>query len=268
MISKISFYTEDNKKLIGKLYWAKNFSIDTEKQVVIFVHGLFSNLDSLKSKKFGESLSSNGIAYFCFNGREVSGVFDFENCQKDIEAAVKEMKMRGFEKIHIMGHSLGCNKILLWEKQKTSDIKSVAFLSLVNLSEQYKVSVGEDAYEKAILCAKNRQLKGRELDELPKFFYFKPINAKVFLELFDSNSELNCIFREYSNENGKLLGLNMPVFVRYGTNDEISTDVIEDIRKLNCNNKISLGYISGANHSYYNKEQQVINEYIEFIKNC
>jgi hypothetical protein len=283
-ISKVYFTTEDNLKLTGLLYMPDGVMSRLFKpsKVVIFIHGMYSNCLKKRDDIFGEELNKAGIAYFTFNNRgaevgnlnrEVIYGTSFESPydgKLDIEAAIKAMEKRGFKSINILGHSLGCSKVLNWYPNRSRNVDSIGLLSLTALSDKYRQVAGEKAYKVALSIAKLKVSKGKGRSLLPEAFYPRPISAQTFLDLFDYESEFNTVF--YEDENWKAESLNEisePLFMRYGTVNETITkkplEVVEFISKLVNNSNLDVNFINGADHSYHGKERILVKEYIEFL---
>ena len=65
-IEKIYFNTEDNAELFGLLHTSEN---QTDKEVVIAIHGMGSNCFKQRDDIIAQKLTSNNISYFSFNNR-------------------------------------------------------------------------------------------------------------------------------------------------------------------------------------------------------
>lgn len=286
-ISKVFFTTEDNLKLVGLLYLPESngiFSrIKKSDKVVIFLHGMYSDCLKRRDDIFGEELNKAGYAYFTFNNRgaqmgnlNMDNLYGtaFENpydAHYDIEAAIKAMEKRGFKEINIIGHSLGCSKILNWYTKKRVNVASVGLLSLTALSDKYRQIAGEKAYKIAMAIAEAKVKKGKDKELLRAEFYPKPISAGTFNTIFNCESEFNTVF--YEDKEWKADSLNAieePLFMRYGTVNETTTKTADEtvnlIKKLVKKTKLDVGYIEGADHSYHGKENELINQYIDFLK--
>lgn len=285
-ISKVYFTTEDNLKLTGLLYmpesrgvFGKFFKTD---KVVIFIHGMYSNCLKKRDDILGEKLNEAGYAYFTFNNRgaEVGNLnkeslygTSFESPYEgkyDIDAAIKAMEKRGFRNINILGHSLGCSKVLNWYPSRKYNINSVGLLSLTALSDKYRQVAGEKAYKMAMTVAKLKISKGDGKKLLPSEFYPRPICSETLIALFDSESEFNTVFYEDKDWKAESLnGISEPLFMRYGTINETITktpdEIVKLIKGLVVNDKLDVNYIEGADHSYHGKECELANQYIEFL---
>jgi len=284
-ISKVHFSTEDKLKLAGLLYTPEQkslfgFGAKKTKKVVIFIHGMYSDCFKKRDDIFAEELTKKGYAYFTFNNRgaEVGHMFNdmlygtaFEDPKEgrfDIDAAIEAMRKEGFEEIYLLGHSLGCSKILYWNKYKKTKVNGIGLLSLVALADKYKQQAGENTYKVVMNFAKLRDARGRGLKLLPSKFYPKPICAKTFLTIFGENSEFDAVSYEDESWDGKALkDLEVPLFMRYGTVYETITKKPEEIVEL-MKSKVDadVAYIDGADHSYHGKEKELIHQFIKFLE--
>lgn len=285
-ITKVFFTTEDNLKLTGLLYVPEKkglFSkLTKNNKVVIFMHGMYSNCLKRRDDILAEKLNEAGYAYFTFNNRgaevgnlnkEVLHGTAFESPYDgkfDIDAAIRAMEKKGFSDINLLGHSLGCSKILNWYPSRKYNVNSIGLLSLTALSDKYRQVAGEKAYRMALTVAKLKLSKGKGSNLLPPEFYPRPISVRTFLDLFDFESEFNTVFYEDKDWNAESLNaISEPLFMRYGTVNETITKKPEEItsliKGLVKNDCLDVGYIDGADHSYHGKEYELADEYINFL---
>ena len=176
-IEKIYFNTEDNAELFGLLHTSEN---QTDKEVVIAIHGMGSNCFKQRDDIIAQKLTSNNISYFSFNNRGFglvnkiikngSGILqgtafeDVKDSYYDIVSAIKLMASKGYEKIHLQGHSLGStksvyvyNKLLQNNETKIlNKISSVILLSLVDLTSVMQFLV-KNSDEDVIKIAKEKE---------------------------------------------------------------------------------------------------------------
>lgn len=284
-ISKIHFSTEDKLRLAGLLYMPEQkslfgLSVKKPKRVVIFVHGMYSDCFRKRDDIFGEELTKHGYAYFTFNNRgaEVGHMFNdvlygtaFEDPKEgrlDIDAAIMAMRAEGFNEIYLLGHSLGCSKILYWNQYKKTAVNGIGLLSLTALADKYRQQAGENTYKVVMNFAKLREARGRGLKLLPSKFYPKPISGRTFLTIFGENSEFDAVSYEDEKWDGKALkDLEVPLFMRYGSVYETITKKPEEIVAI-VKSKVDadVGYIEGADHSYHGKEKELIQQFIGFLE--
>lgn len=135
----VSFRTVDDFEIVGMLFQNDPNSL---RKIVVHIHGNFGNFYQNKflwymSKIYCQSgidlltvnLSSHdGLAegYYGVQLKYVGGgVADYNDSQKDIQAAVDFAKRRGYEEIILQGHSLGCDKIIEYSVSTHGDNKMI-----------------------------------------------------------------------------------------------------------------------------------------------
>lgn len=281
--------TTDGVKLNGIIY-KKN----TNKKVVISVHGMATNCIKKREEIIAEKLNSINVDYLTFNNRghdiinyslkETSekkesflsgtGYEIFDDCIYDIEAAIEYAISNGYKDIYLLGHSLGSTKIVYSYNKLNNElkdkIKGIILLSLIDLPFAQKVYLG-DKYNSVLEYAEKLEKENRLEDIMPNKSFIYPICVRNYLRYFRDNSDIN--FAQYSNENysfKELNNINVPLFMRWGNNKEL---IIQDAKELinnlkgKLNNKfLDIGYIDGANHSYTNKENELAVEIKKFMQ--
>lgn len=289
----IHFNTSDGVKLNGILF--KN---NVSKKIVISVHGMATNCIKKREEVIAEKLNDINIDYLVFNNRgheiinystkvinNVSTDFlggtayeIFDDCYYDIDGAIKYALQNGYEKIYLLGHSLGSTKVVYFynkiKKEKNNElldkINGIILLSLVDLPFAQKVYSGEK-YKEVLKYAETLEKQNKLEEIMPYKSFIYPISARVYLRYFRDNEDIN--FAQYSNLEYKYEYLNnieIPLFMRWGNNKELIMQNAEDLSKelrLKINNKKSdINYIDGADHSYTNKEIELAEEIKKFMQ--
>ena len=99
-----------------------------------------------------------------------------------------------------------------------------------------------------------------------------PMCPNTFLKYVKYNESIN--FARYSEDNyefKELNEINVPLFMRWGNNNELILQKADELsnamsNKIKNNNK-DIGFIDGATHNYKGKEKILANQILEFIKN-
>lgn len=294
-MKKVSFTTEDNVKLDGLLYES---NIDV-KEVVISIHGMSSNCFKKRDDIFSEEFNKNNISYLCFNNRGhdfvaslskyIDGVKtkiiagtsyeDVLDSYYDIKSAVKLMLDNGYEKINLLGHSLGSTKIVYtYNKLKSendysilSKISSVILLSLIDIPQAMKYYL-KDSYNDIMDYSLQKEKENKLNELIPLELYGYPMSVKTFLRYYKYNEEID--FSRYGDDSynfEKLNNITAPLFMRFGNQNEMILQKADDLvnllnSKINNNNNKSVAYIDGADHSYSGKELILAKEILDFIK--
>lgn len=292
----VSFFATDGMVDNGYIQ-STDTPIDDNKKVIISVHGMTSSCFKGRDKTIGKILLENDIDYFTFNnrgseilrfslksdGKEVQSVLagtaveNPEDGLYDIEGAIEEVVKRGYKNIYLLGHSLGSTKVLYTmtrfreeESKYLEYIKGIALLSLVDIPNFMKENLKEK-YEKKIEQAEKLVESGKETTFMPEDSFIFPITAKAFLYYAKNYQRID--FARYHDKEYDFKELNMvnvPLFMRWGTDRELIIEKPEEITKL-LNNKIvnpkkDINFIEGANHSYNGMEDIVGEQLINFIE--
>ena len=292
-IEKIYFNTEDNTELFGLLHTSEN---QTDKEVVIAIHGMGSNCFKQRDDIIAQKLTSNNISYFSFNNRgfglvnkitkNESGILqgtafeDVKDSYYDIVSAIKLMASKGYKKIHLQGHSLGStksvyvyNKLLQNNETKIlNKISSVILLSLVDLTSVMQFLV-KNADEDVIKIAEEKEAE-KQLNYIIdcKASFLPLVSVQTFLTYYRDNKEID--FAKYQEKNYKFEKLNnikVPLFMRWGNVNEIinlpANELVDLMNEKILNNKKDINFIDGATHNYRGKEEILAEEILKFIQN-
>ena len=291
-IEKVYFNSVDNLNLIGLLHTPKK-KTDT---VVISIHGITSNCLKRRDDILAQKCTELGIAYFGFNnrGHEIissygriedntmklygSGGESIYDSYYDIKGAMLEMQKRGYSKIILQGHSMGCTKIVYTyneflnnnETTMLDAITGVILLSMVDIPTALKQVLGKD-YKKIISYFELLKKRGKGdrlvvLDESTP-----PVRPNSILEYAENNKKID--FAKFGDNRTTFKELNnikVPLFMRWGNvNELIFQGADELVQKLNekiKNENKDISYIAGANHNYTGKEEELGEQIVNFIK--
>jgi dienelactone hydrolase len=123
----VKFYSTDGLELNGALFTPEK----STQKIIIYVHGSGGNFyGNSFIKSLAEKSVANGFAFLSFDNRGAGAMMKFkkqgentslmignelevfEDCIHDIQGAVDFTQEVGYKEIVLVGHSLGCNKIL------------------------------------------------------------------------------------------------------------------------------------------------------------
>ena len=296
-MERIDFLATDGISLNGFIYKTNN-NLDTEKKVILAVHGMSSNCFKKRDEVIAKIANENELDYFSFNNRgselvkyirkniegkkeKLLGGTTYEDVlesYEDIVGAILKLEEMGYTKIFLMGHSLGCTKIVYTynelkdeEDQIIKNIKGIILLSLVDIPSTLKIYLG-DKFNTYLDLAEEKEKSGRKKELMPKDAFIHPISVKTFLRYARDNKEIN--FARYGEENNfeKLNNINCPLMMRWGNNNEMilqeAGELVEMLNSKIQNNNKDISYIDGADHGYHGKEEIVAKQIIEFINKC
>lgn len=294
-IEKIFFETEDKAELVGLLHKGEE-----TKKVVISIHGMTSDCLKRRDDIIAKNMTKNNIDFFSFNNRgnnvisyltkEIGGIYakqkagtayeDVQDSYYDIKSAISEMLKLGYEEIYLQGHSLGCTKIVytynkLKQKNETKyleAIKGIMLLSLIDIPKAQKVNLG-DKYEWMLNYAIEKEKEGKQEELMPNESFIHPLSVRTYLRYFRDNEKID--FARYSDADytyTELNNIDTPLFMRWGTVFEMieqpASELAELVNSKILNQKKDISYITGANHGYTDKEQEVAEQMLKFITNA
>jgi pimeloyl-ACP methyl ester carboxylesterase len=232
MLGKIvNFATSDGIYLPG--FW-----IPTKKKsrkCIIFIHGLTGTFlweDFLNA--FSEMSTAAGYNFFNFNNRGsgiISGFEDkhekwkivggalerFEDCTKDIAAAIDYAHGLGCREIVLIGHSTGCQKSVYYQAIKHDKrVKGVVLLAPASDVDADMNLWGKKKYYKKLKMAKRlvKNGKGKQL--------ITNLSAARFWNLYKPNSIEGNIFNYRGGRMNLVSKVNVPILAVFGSKDKYS----------------------------------------------
>ncbi len=131
IIDNFKFRNHRDVELAGRIY-RKN---SDQKDGVIFSHGLFSSKDGYKITQMAGSILDSGFALmtfdFTFSGESSGKIADISITDEvdDLRCAINLFMSRGFEKIHLMGSSMGAAVTILTASSGQFEIESLILIA-------------------------------------------------------------------------------------------------------------------------------------------
>jgi hypothetical protein len=284
LVDIVNFEALDGIKLDG--YIARGNT--PSKKIMIFVHGMQSNCFKEREKAIINKLAQVGIDSLNFNNRgsevikaiksetdrSLGGMAyeDVEKCYDDIVGAINLVLGMGYEDIYLSGHSLGSTKVLYTynrfmneNSRYLENIKALSLLSLVDIADD----ISKESKEYLPL-AEQMKSEGKELEMMPINSFMHPISVKNFLYYAYQAKDINYV--QYMDPNYSYEVLNkikIPLFMRWGDTNEMipmpAKDLVELMQFRVHNPYEDINYIEGADHGYFNREQQLANELADFL---
>ncbi len=281
MLNKIvEVKTEKNLILFGNLFSNNNDSC------VLFIPGMAGNFfDNNFCSSIANALVNNNIDFLFSHNQgsflvtnfkyDINGVIKhrligsaFENYEEsnyDIDAWVKFLINKGYKKVYLIAHSLGCNKIIKYLKDNSiNEFKMCILLAPQDLSDVVlykKHPMYNEAIELFNGNQKNKILSYKFLDSFL-------MSSGTFLNFVDNINLLNNL--PYKNNNGDfeiLERLNIPIYTIIGSKDlaNISVDNMDNLYKHIKTGKYRI--INGAKHNFNNYEEELSSIILSIIKN-
>ncbi|MDE5587200.1 MAG: alpha/beta fold hydrolase [Bacilli bacterium] len=282
----IEDYTEDGLKLTGYLYESR-----LSEACVVFIHGMNGNLEHNHfANIWGNILSNHGISFLfgytrghskenhiltknggsiqCGTTYEV-----FEDSFYDVDLWVTTAKKLGYTKIILLGHSLGCNKVIHYLYRKGNVVDGLILASPPDMIGLIKSDVYQKNYKELIREAE-QNIKNGKPDQIlsSKLWEEYFISSKTFLSYTNEQGEINNLPVSQNPEHFKQLEtIEIPILAFMGSEDDITIRSIpEDLelikRKASSCPNFETKIFQNANHLYETCEEYIGNDLIEWIK--
>jgi len=257
---------------------------------VLHIPGFGGTFEGLP-QKIGEHMQNNNITYLCglnqgsypeykFKQHNIDGSItlkqgggiyeDFDDCVYDIQAWLDFISVNNFDKIYLLGHSMGCNKILHYLSLNNCP----NLCGLIFLAPQDFTNIVDNPVHKGMIeeAEKNIYLGLNDKLLTNKFLGFSPISSFTFAS-FKSNQHIHNFQYKNCNSNFDILQkISTPTFVIMGEKDQ-AFDNLQDktlIQKYfeNVAKKVtnfSYKIIPNARHTFKTFEPEVAKEIFDFI---
>lgn len=263
--------------------------VEKTKTIFIHIHGSAGNFYGNKYfNKLSTAIRELGTTYLATNNRgnhvyelEKNAVSygvsleKFEDCVVDIDAWIDFALERGYENIILEGHSYGTEKIVYYmNKGKYTDkVKGVILLGFsdnVGTQIKYEKSIGASYLDEAV----DLYEKGKGETLLKDIFGLcgeMPISAQTYLHGFTEDCE-NAVALPLRK--GKDLvffrNIHVPILGVISDNQEGEYTIIpisEAVELLKGENNLAEVYIiSGTDHGFAEKENELVEKITEFLK--
>ena len=275
----VNFLAEDGIELVGML-------CGKGKNVFVNVHGLTGSFDGYKESKIKGLCLKKGIAYFGFNNRgtglvssfnkfekgenknaTIGASFEvFEDCVKDIGAALRFLQTRGFQNFILSGHSTGCQKISYYQSQKKNKKVKAVFLLAPLDDGQYQRKILGKKFPETLKTAKKFVDNGKGNDFVPEDFEACFFTYNRYYNMFKPNSVEGLLDPDRNFK--ELEKIESPIFSVVGEKDKYLTvdakTILEKIKNACKNKKSKTFLIKGADHGFEGKE----GEMCKIISSC
>lgn len=222
----VAYMTEDRQLLHG-LLWLPPSKTGTAVVYVPGGPGGFAGPVSLNP--IGRTLNDRGYAFMAVNMRTagMNGFLfaRFEDCVKDIGAAIQALRSRGFTDIVLVGDSLGgARAVYYWVESQEPSIKALVFLATITspyMEAQLRWDEKERAQYDAFLQRARDLVKVGKGDQVLTFSSWHPnrpvtASALTFLNLFGRPDESDASIVKFG------LAVTVPALVLHGTKDNIA----------------------------------------------
>ncbi len=260
------------------------FGGDRPETAIIFVHGLGSN--AFAHHDYLVPLASNHTAVLYFSNRGHDGISGlkrirrsakrgyvyeqagvahevFTDCVDDIQGAVNLACHRGAKRIHLVGHSTGCQKIAWYLGQRRVHSRITGAVLLCPISD-YAAARHEDNRQrkKAEIAARSLVRRNKPHELLPSDRWRGPIDAQRFLSLYTPESKEEIFtYAQPGKIPRTLRNLKLPLLVIFAGDDEYRDRDTQEIAAWFHNNvrsnRAEIEIVPGARHSFNGQEAKV-----------
>ena len=240
---------------------------------VICIHGMCGTIiDNYFATVWGKLLAKNNIGFIYEHNRGHSiendivmkdGSFKrcgcmyeiFEDCIYDIDLAIQTAKEKGYKRIILLGHSLGCNKVIYYYYKKHPNILGMILASAPDMIESHLLI--EPDYEELLKEAKENIDKNQPTKLLHKMIEdYMYMSSQTYYNWFHKNSNLNNLPIISNPKNWEQLEtIDVPILTFSGSKDEdyyLHLDLLKE-KATNCKN-FEYQIIENTGHTYQEKE--------------
>lgn len=254
---------------------------------VIEVHGMSGNfIEDFCANILGEALAAKGFGFIYGHNRGYCHVNDiatkpvkaedngwnttrigetyelFEDSLKDVAAWIGKAKELGYKNIILLGHSLGCNKVIYYLHQNpNAEIIGVVLASPPDMVGLVELEKYQPNHRQLLEQARELVKAGNPRQVVNgKIWDWYELSAQTYLSLFEENGPADNLPVLRNPETFEQLStIKQPILGIMGERDDIEIrNLKEDIEliksKATACPDFQTEFIAGANHDYQNRE--------------
>lgn len=287
-------WTKDSLRLEGVHYEPGRKDI-----CVLVIHGMSGNfIENKWADVTGKKLGENGTGFVYAHNRGYGHINDiatkeikedggyktiragaayerFTDCVYDIDAWVKEVRELGYKKIILLGHSLGCNKVIYYlHRNKQKDIVGIILASPPDMVALVKKPGYQLNYGELLKEAKENLKKGEPRKLLSGLIWdWFILSSQTFLDLFEEGGAAdNLPVLRNPEEFSELASIDVPILAIMGEHDDIAVRTLKEDLDLIESKATSCPvftkqFIKGGNHNYERQEKSFANTILQWITN-
>jgi pimeloyl-ACP methyl ester carboxylesterase len=256
---------------------------------VLEVHGMSGNfIENYYANVLGEALAAKGYGFIYGHNRGYCHVNDiptrptksedngwystrigeayelFEDSPKDIRAWVAKVRELGYKRIILLGHSLGCNKVIYYLSQNpAADIAGVILASPPDMVGLVALERYQPDHHKLLKQARVLIDAGKPREILDgKIWDWFILSAQTYVSLFEEGGAAdNLPVLRNPDTFKQLASIKQPILGIMGEYDDIEIRGLKDDIELIKSKAIGtsdfqIDFIQGANHDYQNREDE------------
>ncbi len=284
-------WTEDDLRLMGVHYEGRDVC-------VVEVHGMSGNfIENYHANVLGEKLASKGYGFiyghnrgYChvndiatkpakpedngWNSTRIGEAYElFEDSPKDVSAWVIKARELGYKKVILLGHSLGCNKVIYYlYKNPEAEIAGIILASPPDIVGLVELEKHQPNHEKLLHQARELVKHGKPCVAVDgKIWDWYELSAQTYLSLFEQGGAAdNLPVLRNPDEFEQLMTIEQPILAIIGEHDDIEIfNLHEDIEliksKATGTSDFQIQFIAGGNHNYENREDEFSKIVIDWV---
>lgn len=259
----------------------------------LWVHGLmgkfYGNLKLYEA--FARACDKYGYGFAAFNNRGhdvVSGIKKvdrtkksgfkylsagagyerFKDCIYDIDAGIRFLRAQKYEKIILVGHSTGANKVCYYASQKKNP--RVLGVVLAGAVSDRLVNPFGDRRIKQKLAEMQKLVRRGKGNQLVLSDHFPPMTPRRFSSLYTPHSTEDTF--DYGDSSPKFsyfAKIKKPLLVVIGSDDEYLGQPIDKVKQVFAAHAHSKHYqfkaIPKANHGFAGKEKEFVTAIVNWV---
>jgi pimeloyl-ACP methyl ester carboxylesterase len=268
---------------------------DRHKTAVLFIHGFTTDFYTMPFYHVAAERLRQANTAILFAQTRGTGVVteiikeDFSNiflgsyyerleeAHIDITAHIEFLLSEGYQKITLMGHSLGTLKVTryLFEGEHKGIIEKLILLSPFDKDAYMLRKLGEQKFRECVKVAEQKvaEGRGREIVPVPEFEDYA-MSYQTYVSWY-TQSELNSLWDFYRKENEFLLlqQINIPVKVIIGGEDdflhfpEFEVTIDSALAKMKQHiQHCEVVVLPGCEHIFTGFEDQLAEEVVQFLR--
>lgn len=273
-------YTSDGLKLP-----MVHFESSKKDVCVICIHGMCGTIvDNYFASVWGKILAKNNIGFIYEHNRGHSiendivmkdGSFKrygcmyeiFEESIYDIDLVLEVAKRCGYKRIILLGHSYGCNKVIYYYYKKHPEIIGII---LASAPDMVGIHLKDEPDYKDLLIEAKQNIDNKEEDKLlhkmvEEYIY---MSSKTYYNWYNENTNLdNLPILRNPKVWEQFASLDVPILTFSGAlegSHYLKLDLLKE-KAINCCD-FEYKIIDGTGHTYSNKEDEIGNLILDWVK--
>ena len=262
------------------------FDVAHKDVCVLFIPGMAGNIIENKFiQVFGEEFQKKEIGFVCGHNQGSFHIVDlpcdnqdgfvrrgvaferFDDCISDIDAYINFIIKLGYERIVLIGHSLGANKVIYYLSQNKSNlIKCYVLLGAPDMAAEVNLIDGKD---KLIDEAKKNIKNGKPDRLLSKLIWdYYILSSARFVDLIGNENSHNLPITSGVGSFEQLKSIQLPLLAVAGERDDCCSSDIEKYLSTLIEKSEFAGehaIIKDAGHTYVGREKELFNVVYNFI---